>query len=291
MKSGMLYSKDEKVLLGITAKVFNKSKIKISSKTRSISEGVFYACKAKEIDLGGRVTELPACSFQYCEKLKKVMGTKSVKKIGFAAFFDCCNLRKLEDVSSVESIEDAAFWGTNKLTLPISAKMDIAPNAFAGTYMNSSPRMNILIAENDPVYTIENGLMIKTKGDSKTVIRQVEMYENIEIPEGITSIAVSLGKGDNPYKEVVFPETLKRHTGCVFIKDGTIIYKSKILPEFDRGFYIRGNGTVVVPKGMLEEYKTSMKKAGDMISWEYGDGFEWDSKYNTKTIREMILEL
>lgn len=286
MKSGMLYTKNEKGLIGITQKVAEKSKIKVSSKTNYMSDYVFAYCKAKKITLGGHVLEISRGAFDGCRNMTEVEGTETVKAIRYGAFDGCSSLQTIEDVSGVEIIEDAAFWETNKLTLPISAKMDIAPNAFAGTYIDSSSKMKIIIAENDPVYTVENGLMIKTKGDSKTIIRQVEQSESIEIPEGVTSIAVALGDYMARYKEVVFPESLKRHTGCVYIKDGTITYKSHTLPEFDRGFYICGNGTVVVPKGMLEEYKTSMEKAANKMSWEYEEGFYWDSIYNPVSIRE-----
>lgn len=287
MKSGMLYTKDEKKLVGITKKVAGKSKIKLSAKTRYMSDYIFAFCEIKEVDFGGSILEISKGAFKNCKKLKELVGTGNVQKICYGAFDGCTNLKAIESVSNVTVIEDAAFWRTYELTLPISSKMDISPNAFSGTYINSSEGMNIIIAENDPMYSIENGLIVKTQGDNKTVIYQMEMYDGLEIPEGITSVAVALGSYDNRYTKIVFPESLKSHTGCVYIKDGTITYKSVKLPVFDRGFYIFGTGNVVVPRGMMESYKISMKEAGDKISIEYQDGFFWDDQYCLLTIREM----
>ena len=81
-----------------------------------------------------KVTSVADGAFKKNKKLKKVVISSSVKKIGKNAFSGCTNLKTVKMGKNVEIIGDKAFYGCKKLgkiTLPAQVKK-IGKQAFAG---------------------------------------------------------------------------------------------------------------------------------------------------------------
>ncbi len=128
MKDGMLYSKDERVLYGASAKV--KASIKISAKTEEIKSDAFAYSKVKEVKLSSKVNRLPKGVFAYCDNLTKVTGTNHVTYIGYGAFGYCKKLKSIGKMPKLKYINKGAFWGCKKLKFKPGKKVKIAKHAF-----------------------------------------------------------------------------------------------------------------------------------------------------------------
>lgn len=255
MKKGILYSKDEKVLYGASAKA--EKRIKISSKTKKLVDKAFYKSKVTEITLSSKISTIPRGAFCNCAKLVSVKGTSKVKTIKYGAFAGCKKLTDIGSLSEVTKIENAAFWGNGKLKLTISSKMDIDNYAFSGTVNDTRVRVNV--AENDPLYSVVNGLLIKKVGDEQIVMMQTADMENLIVPEGVTQIAVCIRGG----KTLQLPTTLKKQDGRFFMNSGDLIFTGTMVPEFGYDFDASGVRTVYVPKGTLKAYRKAMDEAID----------------------------
>lgn len=258
MKDGMLYSKNEKVLYGASAKV--PKKVKISSKTKKIVDKAFCDSEVKEVTLNKNIKTIPKGAFYNCRKLVSVKKMDNVTAIKYGAFGDCWKLKDIGSLSKVKKIERAAFWQDIKLKpFTISSKMKIDNYAFSGTVC--STRLKISVAENDPIYSIENGLLIKKDGEEKIVIMQTADAENLIVPEGVTQIAVCIGRGEA--KTIQLPTTLKKQDGCFSLNSGNLIFTGTTVPEFGFDFDAGGVKTVYVPKGTLEVYRKAIDEAID----------------------------
>ncbi len=254
MKKGILYTKDEKTLVGASAAAGNK--VTVSSKTTTIGECAFALSKVKEVALTNRVTAIGKGAFASCGKLMKVSGMEQVTTIDYAAFKGCVKLQTIGDISNVRTIARAAFWQDIQLVLAIHSGMVIDDYAFSGSVNDTC--VQVQVPEKDTTYSYVNDLLIKTGADKKTVIMQRKDVEKVVVPEGVTTVAVVLG-GLN-CKEITLPATLKEQGGGFYIKEGSIQFQNLQVPVFQSDFDIHGGRKVkvIVPKGSLNIYKKTM---------------------------------
>lgn len=279
MKDGILYSKDEKTLLGVSASV--KGTVKISSKTKNIAKNAFACSKVKEVVLNKKITKISKGTFAYCIKLKKVLGTESVTNIDYAAFAGCKKLTSIGKIPKLVNISRAAFWGADKLKIELSANIrNIDTYAFSGTLIPTEVKVSIV--EENPVFFVKGGFLIKKEGKKQTVLLQlVKLAESdkIIVPEGVTDIPVAIRR--KGYKEIIFPTTIKYHDAAIWGEGGTVVYLAKNVPEFGENYGIgvvnatslAGNNIeidyaneigsdkrilLIVPKGSLQEYKKAI---------------------------------
>ena len=258
MKKGILYTKDERKLLGVSARAGEN--IKISNKTVLIGENAFAKSRVKKVALSSRITQIPKGAFAGCSKLETVTGTENVTEIGYAAFEGCTKLTGIGIMPALKKIGRAAFWNVNNLKLTVSSGMDIDNYAFSGTGYSTS--VKVKVPEHDSKYAYVNGLLIKTEGENKTVIMQDADMEKIEVPEGVTEAAVKLGS--EKCREIILPLSLEVQSGRFTVNAGTITFKNPAVPVFKEDFDIRNSGTnpavVIVPAGSLAKYRDTMNR-------------------------------
>lgn len=297
VKSGILYTYNEKTLLGVSAKAGKK--VQISSKTTKIEKEAFaYNEKIRQVHLGSKVNEIPKAAFAGCNHLTKIEGTDNIKKIGYVAFAECKKLADIGTLSNLQEIENGAFWGNINLVvpIPISSKMKIADYAFCGNCYGAGVR--VTVQENDPVYSIVSGLLIKKEGTEQRVILQNTDTNTIEVPEGVTDIIVSL-RTSGVNGTITFPNSLRSHSARLTIDDGFIIYKGKNAPEFCKEFLISnplqyqnnneiandGMTTIIVPQGSLAEYKAKLEEAAHNFDQNHVDRWldNGESLFGTET--------
>ena len=259
LKDNMLYSYDEKTLIGVTAKV--SSNIILSSKTTRIAEKAFAGSKVETVTLNANISEISRGAFASCKNLLTVAGTEKVTKIGYGAFYGCGRLNNIGALSNLTEIERAAFWETENCPVTISAKVTVDDYAFSGAASKTFAKVSV--AANDTMYSVVNGLLIKTAGDKKVVILQAQDMEKVDVAEGVTDLAVAVG--GSKCKEITLPASLKNQSGKLSIDGGMVIYKSVAVPTFGYYFDITNVGknkiTVVVPKGTSAVYKFAMDNA------------------------------
>lgn len=259
LKDNMLYSYDEKTLFGVTAKV--SGNVTVSSKTTRIAEKAFAGSKLESVTLNVNISEISRGAFANCKNLLTVAGTESVAKIGYGAFYNCTKLTSIGTLSNLTEIGRAAFWKTENCPVTISSKVAVDDYAFSGAATKTFAKVSV--AANDTMYSVVNGLLMKTAGDKKIVILQTQDVEKVDVAEGVTDLAVAVG--GSTCKEITLPASLKNQSGKLSIDGGKVTYKAVAVPVFGYYFDITNVGknkiTVVVPKGTSTVYKTAMDKA------------------------------
>ena len=131
-------------------------------------------------------------------------------------------------------------------------------NAFSGTLYSTV--VKITVTENGSKYAFVNGLLIKKEGSEQIVMMQNADVEKIEVPEGVTEVAIRLG--GEKCREISLPLTLKAQRGTFTVNGGTITFQNPTVPAFRDEFTITNDSknvtTVIVPKGSLASYETTM---------------------------------
>lgn len=274
MKSGVLYTKNEKTLVGVSGAA--KETIKISGKTRKIGVKAFAGTKVKKVTLNNKITDIPKGAFYNCKKLVSVSGANYIKTIGYAAFAGCPKLTGIGNTSKLTSIGRAAFWGDNNLKLEIYDSIrDIDVYAFSGTVTDTVVKLTV--AQNNPVYSVQNSLLVKNDGNAKIVMMQTADVNKLTVPDAVTDVAVALG--GNKCNTIIFPATLLSQEGKVNAAGGTIVYQGVTVPKLGEDYDIRVSNekvtTVTVPVGTLQSYR---KAISDVIMdrdgydiWDIGD--------------------
>lgn len=234
MKNGILYSYNEKTLISASSKV--PKKVKISSKTTKITKQAFAGTRVTSVTLNNKIKTNPTGTFYRCQKLTEVKNTKEVTKIGYGAFAICKKLRAVGNLSKVKTIGRVAFWYDEKLSVHIPASaIDIDEYVFVGS--ESSVSMRVKVDENNPIYSIEKGFLIKTTDTEKIIMMQLSSaVTTLTIPEGIINVSVMVG--GSKCKEIVFLSSLKKQNGVACVKNGIITYKSMDVPEFGKDFIL-----------------------------------------------------
>lgn len=281
MKDGMLYSYNEKKLLGASANV--KKVVTISKKTKSIARNTFARTNVKQVNLNNKIKTISKAAFAYCSKLEKVTGTNEVSKIEYAAFAGCSKLKTIGKVPKLKSIARAVFWQNKKLQVNLSSTIkDIDTYAFAGTEDRGGVKATV--AKGNPVIFMMDGLLIKRDGDDQIVLLQVKKKEkdgNLVIPEGVTQIPVAVSCLDAD--GIIFPTTLKVHDAKITTDFCNITYQTKVPPDFGRNYRLAYQVTLYVPKGVVEIYKNAISK----VYIERGDGKVWKDEGGTASIKEL----
>lgn len=274
MKAGILYTKNERTLVGVSGAA--KQTIKISGKTRKLGAKAFAGTKVKKVILNNKITDIPKGAFYNCKKLVSVSGANHIKTVKYAAFAGCPKLTAIGETSTLTRIERAAFWGDNNLKLEIPESIrDIDVYAFSGTV--SDTIVKLTVAQNNPVYSIQNSLLIKNDGTAKTVMMQTADVNKLIIPDTVTDVAVTLG--DDKCNAVVFPATLLSQEGKVNAAGGMIVYQGMTVPKLGEDYDIRVSNekvtTVSVPAGTLQSYKKAIADVimdrDDYDIWDIGD--------------------
>lgn len=259
MKNGILYTKGEKTLLGVSGNVFDN--VVISAKTTKIVERAFAGSKVTTVTLNDKITELGTGTFYNCKKLTAVKNTRAVMSIGYAAFGSCEILSDVGEMKELKKIDRAAFWKANKLVFMISKKLsDIDIYAFAGT--KTTGDMKITVDDGNDTFSIVCGLLVKSEKDKKTVMLQMDKVDDLVISEGITEVAVKLCAT----KSITYPITLISQQGTVYVPGGSVEYLGNKVPSFGEDYNVAVDNkkvtTVIVPAGCKESYK---KAIGDVI--------------------------
>ncbi len=99
----------EKVKLESISRLANCNKIILPPSIKELEEKVFFESKLKEIQILGKIFEIPRETFEFCQDLETLDLPNTIKMIGARAFYNCRKLTDFKLPNQIETIGDFAF--------------------------------------------------------------------------------------------------------------------------------------------------------------------------------------
>ena len=173
---------------------YRLTSIDIPASVTTISEKAFADCnRLTSVTFGenSQLTTIGNSAFHYCYNLTSVTIPDSVTTIGQYAFDDCYRLTSVTigENSQLTTIGDMAFYGCYALA-EVYNYSSLNVTKGSGNYGYVAYHALDVYTTNEPskLTTDENGFVIHTNGDVKTLICYIGADTDITIPDGVTAI-------------------------------------------------------------------------------------------------------
>ncbi len=220
-----------------------------------IDSWAFQACRSlANINLPSTLTTINNCAFVGCSSLTSLTIPEGMTEISDGVFSSCSALTTLKLPSTLKTISAEAFsnCALTSVTIP-EGVTKIGTHAFSfneslsyvkipstmtdmdgESFSFCSSLSSLDIAADHPVYSIQNGLIIRK--DTKTVTGHLDSYSSVStdivVPEGIEVIGTCALRYCDWATSVSLPSTLKRIEDIAFgFDDGTNGITSLTIPE------------------------------------------------------------
>ena len=237
--------------------------IEIPNSVTSIGDIAFYNCSSlTSIIIGDSVTSIGSQAFSYCTNLTSIIIGDSVTSIGDNAFQNCSSLTSIEITNSVTSIGKSAFNYCSSVESIIigNSVTSIGKSAFSSCSSLTSIKIP------DSVTSI---------GDS--TFSHCSSLTSIEIPNSVTSIGNSAFNSCSSLTSIIIGNSVTsigNHAFSYCTNLTSITCYAKIAPTIcDYTFYyVKSNGTLIVPSG--SDYSSWMS----MNSYYLGY-YRWVERY------------
>ena len=161
------------------------TKVVIRDGVTHIGDSAFLKCRyLTEISISGSVASIGADAFESCIRLTDIVLPEGVESIGYGAFTFCEALKSVRIPNSLSSLGGNVFFECRELT-----------DVYA-TDLEHWMRLPFQSPESNPMYYADNLYF----GD--------QLVENLQIPEGVSSIGANTFYGCSGLKSVSFPDSL-----------------------------------------------------------------------------------
>lgn len=236
---------------GVFSRCVNLKTAVLPNSITSISESLFENCsKLESVTVSDQLKSIGASSFKGCKNLVSINLPDTLETIEKDAFNGCSSLTDINIGPHVKSIGSGAFKSTNLTSFRISAELteiEIGENCFLDDLDS------IVIAKDNPVYTIENGIVYSK---DKTVL--LYYPRSASTADGTLTVSVDIGPYafyKAPLNKVILADGVKTVGDHAFCKSLlTSIQMSDSVTTLGSGvFYMCDNLTsVVFSKGLTE---------------------------------------
>ena len=163
------------------------------------------------------VTSIGSSAFSGCTGLTNITIPDSVRSIGGHAFEDCAGLTSITIPNSVTSIGDAAFRDCYKLVEVYNrSALNITKGSTDNGYVGYYTKAIYTAPYVSKLSTDENGYILYTDGETKSLIGYVGTDTVLTLPNGITEINLCAFNGRTGLTSVTIPDSVTSIGGGAF---------------------------------------------------------------------------
>ena len=220
--------------------------------TVSIEKSCLDSCtNLTEVIIADTVTSIGDYAFSNCQKLAAVELPPNLETLGAGVFAGCKALRRIVLPEKITTLSGDTFSGCTSLEevyIPASLT-SLTPSAFDGCHNLTA----FIIAENNPVYSLENNCLLEKKEGEITLIRGFDpTYRIYSDPQYYQNGSFTLDLSDF-YQGC----TVKSHV--LYLPDGRRVYPNGIVETF---LFDTSIGDVVSPGTLTQIQHHAIDKEG-----------------------------
>lgn len=242
-------------------------KITIPNTVTTIGYMAFRECTGlTTVTIGKGVTKIGRHAFYDCSKLTNINIPNSVTEIGAYAFYGCSQLKSITIPNSVETIDDLAFKGCGLRELKIEdgeKPLNLGCNEQTDNFTPASGEGLFYGSSLETLYVGRN-LSYNADGNyGYSPFRGLSRLTSVTIGDNVTSIGKYMFMSCSKLERIVIGENVAaiEASALAYCKNITSIYLAGTIPptvdkyNFENINY--SNAVLYVPKGTLDQYKTS----------------------------------
>ena len=242
-------------------------KITIPNTVTTIGYMAFRECTGlTTVTIGNGVTRIGYQAFYGCSKLTNFNFSNSVTEIGKYAFYGCSQLKSITIPNSVETIDDLAFKGCGLRELKIEdgeKPLNLGCNEQTDNYTTASGEGLFYGSSLETLYVGRNLSYNTDDNYGYSPFRRLSRLTSVTIGDNVTSIGKYMFMSCSKLERIVIGKNVAAIEASALenCKNITSIYLAGTIPptvdkyNFENINY--SNAILYVPKGTLDQYKTS----------------------------------
>lgn len=232
-----------------------------------LGDGLFSSCYClTTVNIPVTATAIPRSMFSSCSALTDVLIPPNVTEIGMYAFSSCHSLREPRIPNTVTTIGASAFYkcyGLGQLTVP-SSVTSIGQSAFSSAHalMELNAQLTEIQKETFTYFWGNDSISVPSTVTSiGAQAFSYSMFREIQLPEGLVSIANSVFVRCRQLSHIVIPSTVQSIGDYVFYECaglGMVKFAGAVPPTIGSRTWDSTNDTFVVlfPYASTIEYRS-----------------------------------
>ena len=236
------------------------------SLTNFSSTNIFQNCENLiSVKLPSKITSIPDSTFYNCISLKNVEMPSTITSIGKNAFSYCKSLENINLPSSLKTINNSAFYNCNKLNVNLTNLTKLTSVGTYAFYLCNS---------------LKDGYIPNSLTSLSGNIFYSSKIESINIPNSVTTIAVSAFAYTKNLKSLIIPSSVTSLSGSIInssaveyveINNPTITVATSATYSSGTTFYGANNLKEIKFKGTLDQFKNVFSNSKEKFISNFND--------------------